>query len=425
VKRFLHISSGSVWGVRDMRIVLPGRAVSAAGQGMAMVTLVLHLHDSGAGPVATAALFGCLALPTIALMGVAGRAADRYDSRRILVLGHLLEAAACLLLTGLVAGAPWWWCLPAVTLMQTGAAFANPVWSALVPRIVGEERIGSAISWQQGLSTAIAPVGAASSGVLYGLVGPSSALATAATLLTCLAVVARLVHTRRGGPADPAHDADDHAATTAGPSGLQVIRTDPVVWPLFVGLFVLVMCVEGVNVVEVFLARDALGATPQQYGFTEVCFSGGAVAGALAAGRLRTTRARVLATLLGFGGTALTLLLAGVAPNFWTYLVIALFIGLTNAYGNAANGALVMTRVPDTARGQVSSTLGGVMRIGSVLALALGGLAGSLLGPRETFVVAGASGLLAILAALLVVGRRLPTDPQTTMTGGPAVRAQV
>lgn len=375
-----------------------------------MVALVLHLHDSGAGPAATAALFGCLALPTVALMGIAGRVADRHDSRHILVLGHLLEAAACLLLAGIVSGAPWWWCLPAVALLQVGAAFANPVWSALVPRIVGDDRIGPAISWQQGLSTAIAPVGAAASGVLYGLTGPSYALAAAAALITCLAVVARLVHTRRGGPAEAARTPGHITSPTTSTSGLQVIRTDAVVWPLFIALFALVMCVEGVNVVEVFLVRDALGATPQQYGFTEFCFSGGAVVGALVAGRLRSTRARALATLGGFGGTALALLLAGVAPNFWAYLVIALLIGLGNAYGNVANGALIMTRVPDASRGQVSSTLNGVMRIGSVLALALGGLAGSLLGPRTTFIVAGAAGSLVIVGALAVVTRRLPAD---------------
>lgn len=407
-----------------MRIVLPGRALAAAGQGMVLVALVLLLHDSGAGPIATTALFTSLALPTIALMGPAGRAADRYDSRLLLVGGHLVEAAA---VAGLAAvallGAPWWTTLPLVALLQTGAAFATPAWSALVPRIVGEHRIGAAISWQQGLSTALSPVGAASAGVLYGIAGPAPALLTAAALLAALAVASGAVRTRRGGEADQPGEAPE-SEVTAPRNGFQLIRRDALLWPLMTALFVLVVAVEGTNVVEVFLARDELGASPEQYGFTEFCFGGGAVVGALLAGRVATLRGRLWATLLGFGGTAGALLAAGLVPNFWWYLAVAVAVGLANAFGNAANGALLMTRVPDAMRGRVSSTLSGVMRVASVAALALGGIAGTLIGPRPTFVVGGALGLVTIAVAAVVLSRhtRRPVEPSNP--AGPATHPQ-
>lgn len=412
-----------MWAIRDMRIVLPGRALAAAGQGMVLVALLLLLHDSGAGPAATTALLCCLAIPTIVWMGAAGRAADRYDSRRLLVAGHAVEAVACLGLVLLTAfAAPWWSVLPMVALLQTGAAFTTPVWSALVPRIVGEERIGPAISWQQGLSTALSPVGAATAGVLYGTVGPAPALLGAAVLMSALAAASMAVRTRRGDDSTSFDGRDGSLDDRgAGPesvpdkkiptlSGFRLIRSDALLWPLFASLFVLVIAVEGTNVVEVFLARDELGASAEQYGFTEFCFAGGAVVGALLAGRFSSTRARLTATLVGFGGTAAAVAAAGASPNFWFYLCVAVAVGLANACGNAANGALLMSRIPDAARGRVSSTLSGVMRLASVTALALGGVSGTLFGPRPTFLVGGLLGLTVIMVSALSILRR-PNQP--------------
>lgn len=397
----------SVWSVPDMRIVLPGRALSAAGTGMAMVAMVLHLHAVGAGPAATAALMITMALPTVALMGVAGRVADSRGSRGVLVVGHLAQVVA---FAGLALAAgplgdhvPWWGLMPLVLLGQTGIAFAAPVWTALVPRIVGEERIGQAVAWQQGLSTAVSPLGAAASGVLYGLVGPAAALGGAAMLEALLVVAAACVRTRRTGGVTGS-DRGEGAERVRG--GLSVIRTDGVLGPLLAGLLVLVVCVEGVNVVEVFLARDSLGATPEQYGFTEFAFAGGAVLGAVLAGRIVSSRIRLCAVILGFGLASVSLVGSGLAPNFWVYLAACLAVGLTVSLGNAANGALMMERVADAERGRVASVLGGTTRAASLVALTLGGLAGTWLGPRPTFVAAGLGGAAVAVVLLVWAVRR-------------------
>jgi len=135
--------------------------------------------------------------------------------------------------------------------------------------------------------------------------------------------------------------------------GLRVIRRDGVVWPLFCALMPFVLLVEGVNPAEIFLARDALGASPIQYALSDVFAATGAVVGSYLAGAF--------------------------------------------SVGNAAFGRLLMTRTRD-ANGKVQEALGGVARTFSLMALALGGLATTLLGPRRTFVLAGNAGMIVMRA---------------------------
>lgn len=395
----------SIWSFRDARLVIPARAIAAGGMSMGMIALVLRVHDSGQGPLAMTALMICMALPAIAFMGLAGRVADSVDSRRVLVIGGLAQAVATVALavsSGLVAN------LVFVLVFSTAGTFTAPVWSALVPRIVGDALIGKAVAWQQGLSSTIAPMGGALGGVLVGRAGVAVALWVASGLLLALVVAALAVRTRRGGPADEhlSHEASGGGAL----AGLRIIRKDSVLFPLFAGLIVLILVAEGVNVVEVFMARDELGASPEAYGFSELFFGGGAVLGAVVAGRLTTTRTRAMVGALGFAATGLVFALVGVATAFWMYLVLAVFIGLTNAAANASAGALLMSRVPDAHRGKVSSALNGVARTASVCALVLGGVVGAWLGPRLTFLTGGALTVAVGLATFVLVRAGLRRD---------------
>ncbi|MEJ7774680.1 MAG: hypothetical protein WKF72_07685, partial [Nocardioidaceae bacterium] len=74
----------SVWSHRDMRLVLPARALSFFGDSIAFVVLSLRISESEQ-PALMTLLFIAFALPLFALSGVAGRLVDEHDSRRLLV----------------------------------------------------------------------------------------------------------------------------------------------------------------------------------------------------------------------------------------------------------------------------------------------------------------------------------------------------
>ena len=393
----------SVWAIRDARIALVARALSTAGTAVTSIAALLLLHDGGVGALGVAAFLAALVIPAIATMGIAGRVADTMDSRVVLVAASLVQAAAVVALG---------FAHDTVMIFVTGVvisfaqAFEQPTWSALVPRIVGEERIGQAISWQQGLAAIASPVGAGLGGLLMTLDDIAWGFWADAATYVLLALGALVIRTRRHGGTDAAPVRDAAAEPKASWSaGLRIVMRDRVLVPLFAAILVFVVLVEGVNPVEVFLARDALGATDWQYGLSEFFAGAGGLAGAAIAGRVHsnTTRARV--AMIGFGCAALVLIAAGAAPGFWVYAALLTLLVAAFGTGNATFGALLTSRTPDAQRGRVYAALNGLARTASLVALGLGGVGNALLGPRLTFIVAGVAGAAAMAVASVAVLR--------------------
>jgi hypothetical protein len=159
-----------IFRVWDVRLALPAAMVSLVGDAMAMVALTLRVHDTGAGPYAGALLLVCFSLPVVVSMGLVGHVADSVDPRLVLGAGGLVQVLACL-------GLARWNGLAAtyalVVVLQTGFAFANPVWSSVLTRAVGDHHVGRLVSTQQALGALAAPAGAALGGVLVELSGDS------------------------------------------------------------------------------------------------------------------------------------------------------------------------------------------------------------------------------------------------------------
>lgn len=395
----------SVWAIRDARIALAGRALSTAGTSVTSIAAILLLHDGGAGPFGVAAFLAALVIPAIATMGIAGRVVDTMDSRVVLVAASLTQAAAVAAL-GFAHGIAMIFVTGVV--ISLAQAFEQPTWSALVPRIVGEDRIGQAISWQQGLAAVAAPIGAGLGGLLMTLDDIAWGFWADAATYVLLAGAALIIRTRRYGAIDtPATSGKDAAAEpkASWTAGLRMVSRDRILLPLFLAIIVFVVLVEGINPVEVFLARDALGATDWQYGLGEFFAGAGGVIGAAIAGRVHSNATRARAVTIGFGSAALILIAAGLAPGFWIYAMLVTVLVAAFGTGNATFGALLTSRTPDERRGRVYAALNGLARTGSLVALGLGGVGNALLGPRLTFIVAGIAGAITMAVAGIAVLR--------------------
>jgi MFS family permease len=393
-----------------MRIILPARALSTAVSAMTTVALLLHLHDSGAGGLAIAALMACTAVPTICVIGFAGRVADGRDSRTVLGVTALIQAVCCLALVGSQAlGAVY----PLMIVMQTAGAFAAPTWAALVPRASGEALIGKAVAWQQGLNSVAAPTGMALGGFLVGLGDIGWVFVIDAATFAALLIAGLVLHTRRNAPGERERTAGDTDAPAASPwnAGLAVVRADVVVWPLFVALMPMVLLVEGINPAEIFLARDELGASPWQYGLTDVFAGVGAVFGSYLAARRLGDRFWTRGTLAGFAIACAAILTNGFVQQFWVYVCVLVVLATGSGLGNACLGAVVMTRTADADRGKVQATLNAVAKVFSLAALAIGGGAVGIVGPRPVFVAGGIGGL-AVLAIAAVAIRGSGSTPR-------------
>ena len=304
-----------------------------------------------------------------------------------------MQVLACAGLA-LVAGAGPTYLL--VVVLQCGQAVAGPTWGALTPRIVGDDEVGRVLALQQSLLAVTAVAGAALAGLVVGAHGTAAALWLDAATFGGLLAAAALVRTRRGGrPADRTAGRPPRPRTL---DGLRVLRRDRLVWLVFAWTVPFVIVLEGVNVVEVFLVRDDLGASATSYGVLQGFFGAGAVGGSWLAGRCVGDGQRVRALLLGLGGTAVAIALAGVSPTVAFLAAVLVVQGVSNGAVNAALGPLYVVRTAEAERGRVLAAVTGVSRTGSVLALGLGGLVGGVLGARQTFVVSGGLALLVVVA---------------------------
>jgi MFS family permease len=114
-------------------------------------------------------------LPAVGLALVSGAVADRFDRRRVVVACHSLVAlgwAVLLLLTrqGITSVAPIY---AVLVLLGVARAFAGPASQALLPNLVPDEVLGSAISWGSTVWQVATIAGPSLGGLLYGLGGPA------------------------------------------------------------------------------------------------------------------------------------------------------------------------------------------------------------------------------------------------------------
>ena len=317
---------------RDFRIVLVARALCLFGDEAALVALTLRLHDTGGGPSLVALLLGAGLLPLVLLAPLAGSMVDRFDSRTLLVTSSLGSALVCLVLAWTTAPAA---VLALVALLGAGQAVAGATWQAMIPALVGEERVGEAMGLLQAGFTTAGIAAPAFAGLLSGAFGPRVPLLVDAGTFVALAAAAVAVRVRRV----PATAADE---TGGARDGLAFLRRDPVVAPLVLSLGVFVLLGQMVNVVEVFLVRDTLASTATWYGLLAAIWATGAVGGALYGGRRPDEAARVMAISLATGVLSLSLLCFAVAPGIWFLVPLSVLGGAANGVLNACAGAVVI-----------------------------------------------------------------------------------
>lgn len=391
-----------LWRVRDARLTLAAGGLVTSALGLTSVAAMLRVHDSGAGPVATAGLLLCLSVPAILLMGLAGSLSDRYDSRLLLVVGTLAQAVA---LAGLVLLHDLPSTFVLIAASSTAASLAAPVWTAILPSLAGEERTGVLVSAQQGIRAVTFPAGAALAGMLVDLAGDGAAFAAAALLLLAAAALAALIRVRRGDG-----DETSSAVSLLPLSALQALKGHPVAYVLVLSVLPFVVAAEAVNPAEVFLVRDILDASAAQFGLAAAATGAGTVLGSFAAGALTRPQRRLPLTVISLLLTGAIQAGQGIAPDYLTYLVLSLAVGIVLGLANALIFVVILDGTPDRVRGRVIALVVGLSRTAAIGATALGGILATTLGPRPTYIAAGALGLLTATGATWAI-RRYSGDP--------------
>ena len=387
----------------DVYLATIARAVSTCGDYLAATALVIALQTRGSGGFAVAALLIAAAAPPTLLAPLTGRLADRVDSRRLLLVVSLAQAVICAILAYVRPAAVM---IALVALLGCGLAVVNPTINALIPEMVGRERLPKATAVGQTANSVALLIAPALGGLLVGRFGLRTPLLIDAATYLAIVVAALAIHTRRGRVPAP---------VGAAPTPDWSMRRDPVLRSITIVVAAVVTAVSAVNVADVFFVRGVLHGSPTAYGLLGAVWTGGMMLGAwvVVRGRLGDGAFAValLVSLAGAcGGVALAATVSTVA---WMVPLWAVG-GVFNGSVNVSSGVLVARRAPAEARGRAFALFGGVANGANATGYLLAGLALAVVSPRALIALAGAVGLavsLAFAVPLVRASRDRPASP--------------
>ena len=223
--------------------------------------------------------------------------ADRYPRRTVLLVGDLLRLLLMVALAAVVAGeGPVAVVIGLAALSSAAGSAEQPAALALLPRLVGERRLGPANALLHTVQDLGVVVGPAIGAVLLAVSSASVAfLANAGTFAISALLIATLPrHTSRGGK--------EHGAAAGVLAGVRTARITQFVIPLFL-LAAMVEFTYGAQTVQlVVYAEEALDLGTGGYGVLLAASGAGGLISALFNGQLATSRRL---TLVVVGAAAL------------------------------------------------------------------------------------------------------------------------
>ncbi|MFF0143344.1 MFS transporter [Streptomyces sp. NPDC005227] len=370
--------------------------VSCLGDGLAITALMLDFHDRATGGFGIAALFAAMSVPAILLAGLAGRLSDRYPARQVLAPVGIALVAVCALMS----------LVHTVALLVTLFAVLSALMAVATPVFVKAvlnaspgplmSRAGARISMASSLGFLIGPaVGA----VLMDAVGLRGVLLADAATYLAVPIVALVV------PAPSPPETEGASAGQKEGSGLlpglrTLFQQAPVAQVVLIGA-VLTFTLQVTNVVEVYLVRDAYGATATVFGLVTMAWAGGQIIGSGAAGRRLSERPTApLATLMTvIVGSALVIIaFFDSLPGLFALTVVA---GTANGAFGVARQTAIGRAVAPASRGSAAAAHAALLNTATMVALMSAGLVAAIATPRTVYAIAGTIVLLGAIAVHL------------------------
>jgi MFS family permease len=340
--------------------------------------------------------------PLLALGVVGGVVADRVDRRRLLI-GTQLGLGLLALGLGLwtYAGLAHAWPLYFVSLLSgTLQVFDTPARQSLLPNLVPEEQLGSAIALDalaQKVAKVLGPVlmgvviAGRGPGFLY-LLNAASYLAVLAALVMMRTRSAPLTHKRRSG----LHEARE---------ALHHVRRSRVLAPLLAMDFLVSFLGESDTMLPIF-ATEVLHLGAKGYGLLAAAAPAGAVLGsfgsAIAGGAANPWRRSIQSTVV-YGLGMMALGLSRSLPLAFLSLGIA---SAADTVGSVLRNTVRHATTPDALRGRVAALNSVLSKTGPRLGEMEAGIVTALIGVRASIALGGALCLVAV-TAIAGIARRL------------------
>lgn len=274
-----------VLAIREARVLIGASAASQVGDWLYNAALLGYVFSATHSAVWVGVATICRLLPYVLLAPFGGAIADRYPRRTVLTVGSLLRLALMLVLAAVVADhGPVALSIAIVAAASAAGSAERPAALSLLPRLVGEGRIGPANALLHTVQDLAVVVGPAIGALLLAVASPSAAfLVNAATFAVSALLFSRLgVHmTRTTG-------SRENRVSVA--TGLRAARTTRFVIPLTV-IVAMVEFTYGAQTVQlVIYASRSLHLGTGGYGLLLAASGAGGLVSATFNGQLATSR---------------------------------------------------------------------------------------------------------------------------------------
>ncbi|HSI12734.1 MAG TPA: MFS transporter [Chthoniobacter sp.] len=336
-------------------------------------------------------------IPMLVFASWGGVLADRHDKRHILLITQVIQiflavAIGWLVLTKAITV---WYILAAGVCLGISTAFEMPAASALIPELVGKQRLRAAISVDRSLFHATRTAGPALGGWLMHAMGTASAFFANATSFLAMIIALYTLPPRVRGTEE-----EEAQRQTGMRDGWNYVRGDKPTRTMIFLLAAITTCISPFFMITMSnFSRYVLQVPEEKFGMLMASSGVGAFAGSLwllrIAGHHRRTYLRGAAAVI-----TVSMLAFSQSRNLYEAMVsIILMTGGTSTLFGLAN-TIVQERAPDALRGRVSALTGmsffGVLPFSGLLVTAIA----DYVGLRQA--MGGAAILFGILATAIL-----------------------
>jgi MFS family permease len=377
---------------RDFALFLTGQFLWTVGLQIQAVALGWLIYALTGSPFYLG-LVGLLEfLPSLVLALATGHIADRFDRRRIVLIGVSAELLAALALLFLAAADR----ISVVAILAVALVFGiaravtAPAARALMPNLMPREHFASAVAWSS-TSWQVATIGGpALGGFLYAL---SPVAAFAGTTLAIAAALAATV-VMRGRKVERKDEPTDLASVIAGLT--LIFRHKLLLGAISLDLFA-VLFSGAVALLPVF-AKDVLLVGPVGFGFLRAAPAVGAVATALFMTQRPLVRRVGRRLFLAVGLFGVAVIAFGLSRDPYLSFAVLLVLGAADMVSVYIRGTLVPLATPDAVRGRVVAVETVFIGASNELGAFVAGSGAALLGAVPAVLVGGALTLLVTAA---------------------------
>ncbi|MDJ0755442.1 MAG: MFS transporter [Ardenticatenaceae bacterium] len=408
---------------RNFAFLWAGGLISMIGNWVLLVAVPFYIYQVTESALATSAVLMVYVAPGAFFGTLAGVFVDRWDRKRVMVAGNLLQMAVVLIML-LIRSPEWVWLIyVAIFLEATISQFTGPAENALLPTLVGEEHLIAANSLNSMNDNLARLVGPAVGGALLALTGFWAVVVIDAITFGLAALMIAQVHTQTR----PAPKITEEAPA-AGQAWLQFwrewlsgLRYIKRVRVLAITISILAFALFGDAIMSALLVvfvQEEMGLSAVEFGWIMTARGIGGLIGGILIAQLGQKLSQTLLITAGLTLSGILLLIVVIFPTLTVILPLVVLVGISVMAFFIGFQTILQIETEEAYRGRVFGAYGTtmmlIMLIGSGLAGALADVAGS------TELMAAAAGIYIIAGALAFVLYRLQpvSQPEQELSAG-------